>query len=89
MDTSYVLVNICNKKTIELRYFNFKFNIYYNCIIYRYPICFTAYNAHIMFSLMSLYKDLNFLSTQHKLYLGKELYKAEISIKLNQIYIQE
>nr|YP_009393486.1 hypothetical protein [Bostrychia simpliciuscula]ARW62048.1 hypothetical protein [Bostrychia simpliciuscula] len=87
MDTSYILIRIHNKKTIELHYFIC--SLYYNSIIYSYPICFTANSSYVMFILLSLHKSFHFLTTEHKLYLGKELYKAEISIQLNQKYIQE
>nr|YP_009392649.1 hypothetical protein [Bostrychia tenella]ARW61211.1 hypothetical protein [Bostrychia tenella] len=87
MDTSYVLIRVYNQETIEVYYF--KCNTYCNRTLYKYPICFTANNIHCMFILISLHNEFIFLSTQHKLYLGKELYKAEISIQLNQQYIQE
>lgn len=87
MDTAYILIRVCSKKTIELHYF--KCSVYYNDTINRYPICFTSDSIYLMFFLVSLHKEFSFLSTQHKLYLGKELYKAEISIQLNQQYIQQ
>lgn len=88
MDNSYALIRICNKKTIQVYYF--LYSLYYNPTICKYPICFTANNSYLMFMLLSVHKTFcSLTTTNHKLYLGKELYKAEISIQLNQEYVQE
>lgn len=89
MDKSYGLIRIYNKKIIEFYYL--RCTIFYNCNckVYSYPICFTSSSINLMFSILSLHSHFNLLSTQHKLYLGKELCKAEISTKINQYYIQE
>nr|YP_009398420.1 hypothetical protein [Lophocladia kuetzingii]ARW67606.1 hypothetical protein [Lophocladia kuetzingii] len=84
MDNSYVLIRIHDIKIIELYYFHYsKFS--------QYPICFTVAINQLdyMFYLLSLYETFNFVSTKHKLYIGKELFKAIISNSFNQLYIQD
>nr|YP_009398869.1 hypothetical protein [Cliftonaea pectinata]ARW68135.1 hypothetical protein [Cliftonaea pectinata] len=86
MDRNYFIICASSKNLIELHYFKYDITkILRSC---RYPTCFTANSSSIIFYLMSLHSSCNVLSTQHKLYLGKEIFKLEISIKLNQLYIQ-
>nr|YP_009397405.1 hypothetical protein [Dasyclonium flaccidum]ARW66591.1 hypothetical protein [Dasyclonium flaccidum] len=88
MDKEYFLIRLDNKKKIELYYFNNYINNIKLLNSFIYPICFTASNSYLMFNLISLHTSLNILSTQHKLYLGREICKAEIAIEINQQYIQ-
>nr|ARW60167.1 hypothetical protein [Laurencieae sp.] len=87
MDQSYLIFRVDNKKNIELHYF-FCQNIALN---YSYPICFTMYfdNLSYCFYLISLCSCFNIISTSHKLYTGVELFKAYLSIKLSQNYVQQ
>nr|YP_009395138.1 hypothetical protein [Bryothamnion seaforthii]ARW63906.1 hypothetical protein [Bryothamnion seaforthii] len=87
MDNSYSLIRIYKDKVIEFRCYCFCESIKSK---YSYPICFTTRfnNLESIFYTLSLCTFFNLLSTKHKLYVGKELCKAEISIKLNQKYIQ-
>nr|YP_009397815.1 hypothetical protein [Sonderella linearis]ARW67001.1 hypothetical protein [Sonderella linearis] len=87
MDQNYNIICIGQNKFIELYYFNF--NTCYDTEIILYPVCFSAANTYLLFNLISLYNKFNIISTNHKLYLGKELFKAEVAIKINQIYIQD
>nr|YP_009398219.1 hypothetical protein [Thaumatella adunca]ARW67405.1 hypothetical protein [Thaumatella adunca] len=88
MDNNYSLIRILNQEMIELCCFNNNYSC--NCI-YHYPICFTVHFSSVyrMFVLLSIFSGTDLLSTQHKLYLGKEIFKAHLSIKLEQNYIQE
>ena len=45
-------------------------------------------SAHIMYTLMGLHDTFQNLSTNHILYLGQEIYKAELSLNLGQQYTQ-
>nr|YP_009392226.1 hypothetical protein [Osmundaria fimbriata]ARW60788.1 hypothetical protein [Osmundaria fimbriata] len=86
MYNSYVVIRIFEDRVIELHYF--KKNSLLNI---QYPICFVVdvEKINILFDILSVYNDLNVLSTKHKLYLGKEIFRAYISIKLSQQYVQE
>nr|YP_009398647.1 hypothetical protein [Kuetzingia canaliculata]ARW67833.1 hypothetical protein [Kuetzingia canaliculata] len=86
MDTNYGLIRINTQNELEIHFFK-----YFDFSSKQYPICFraNAYNLNYLFYLLSLYKKFNTLSTQHKLYFGKEILKSQITIKLNQKYIQE
>lgn len=87
MDQSYLIIRIDNKKNIELHCFFYK-NIDFK---YNYPTCFTVYfeKFSYLLYLVSLSGLFNILSTSHKIYFGIELFKAYVSIKLEQSYIQE
>nr|YP_009399679.1 hypothetical protein [Digenea simplex]ARW69498.1 hypothetical protein [Digenea simplex] len=88
MNDNYCLIRTYTSKIIEFRYYfinNFMNNEY------RYPICFTIsfINLNQLFYILSLCSVFDNLSTRHKLYIGKELFKASISVNLKQHYIQE
>lgn len=85
MDCSYFLIRVVKNFSIELYYYSSKKNNY----IYNYPICFCANDIHLIIDLLNLHDFINMISSTHLIYLGKELYKAELSIFFNQIYIQE
>ena len=86
MDCNYVIIRAV-KKRVELCFFSPKRFNQYNI----YPICFTEdyNNINSMFNLISLCDFFHSLSSSHKLYIGMELFKATLCIKLLQSYIQE
>nr|YP_009391206.1 hypothetical protein [Dipterocladia arabiensis]ARW59350.1 hypothetical protein [Dipterocladia arabiensis] len=83
MDSYYFLINIVKHRIIRLDYFKICKNIY------NYPICFTSNNSDLMVNLLSLHNAINLLSTDHILYLGKEVCKAELSVFCKQSYVQD
>nr|YP_009391610.1 hypothetical protein [Laurenciella marilzae]ARW59754.1 hypothetical protein [Laurenciella marilzae] len=87
MDCSYLIVRIEDKKNIELHCF------FLNTVRlkYRYPTCMTIHADKLNdgFHLVSLCNRFNILSTSHKLYIGIEIFKACLAIKLDQTYVQE
>ena len=85
MDNSYFLIRVMKNFSIELYYFSSIKKSY----IYNYPICFCANDINLIIDLLSLHDLINLISSTHLIYLGKELYKAQLSIFYNQIYIQE
>nr|YP_009396775.1 hypothetical protein [Ophidocladus simpliciusculus]ARW65961.1 hypothetical protein [Ophidocladus simpliciusculus] len=88
MDNNYGLIRIFRNDVIEFHYFCYENNNYTNK---QYPICFSAgcNDINYLFYILSLSFQFNVLSTQHKLYFGKEILKAKISVILRQYYIQE
>lgn len=54
-----------------------------------YPICLIVHSARIMYVLIDIHDAFDKLSTSHLLYLGQEIYKAELSLALGQQYIQD
>nr|WGH13838.1 hypothetical protein [Lophurella pseudocorticata] len=87
IDNSYVIIRVLNKEKVEIYFFNQSDN---NKNIYTYPVCFVTYFIDInrMFTLLSMFINIQKLCTSHKLYLGKEILKANICINLKQLYIQ-
>nr|YP_009391408.1 hypothetical protein [Platysiphonia delicata]ARW59552.1 hypothetical protein [Platysiphonia delicata] len=85
MDSSYFLIRVTEKNKIEVYYIKSKKDIF----IYNYPICFIGCNIKIIYSIINLYEFSNSLSIVHLLYLGKELFKIEISSFTLQDYVQE
>nr|YP_009393277.1 hypothetical protein [Symphyocladiella dendroidea]ARW61839.1 hypothetical protein [Symphyocladiella dendroidea] len=85
MDNSHVIVRIFNQEKIEVYYFHGISHYTYN-----YPVCFTVFFSSInqMFTLLSIFVNIQHLCTYHKLYIGKEVFKANLSINLQQLYIQ-
>ena len=83
MDNCYCLIRLINQKNITLYYF-----INMNKHKGNYPICLTGYRSEVIHKLISLHNDFNCLSINHCLYLGKELYKAELALIFHQEYIQ-
>lgn len=87
IDNVYCLIKIIQKKFIEL--YIIKSKVIVNNHAYNYPLCFIGINCNLILKLLSLHDNLSLLSFNHALYIGKELYKAEISLIINQIYIQD
>nr|WCH58140.1 hypothetical protein [Cystoclonium purpureum f. stellatum] len=83
MDNSYCLIRLNVNINISLYFF------YVDNNVSQYPICITACQSDILYYLMSLHNSFRNLSINHYLYLGKELYKAELSLILKQKYIQD
>jgi hypothetical protein len=90
MDSFYCLVRIILNKKLSLYCFNYTSSKYVGektknvyC-----PICFSAKSSKNLIRLFSLHYCYHFISINHAFYLGQELYKAELSLILNQIYIQ-
>lgn len=88
INSNYILIHVANNQNVELYYFSYNHRL---STVYNYPICFVVCVRKIdqLFILLSLFNQINCLSTRHKLYLGKEIYKAKISTFANQIYIQD
>ncbi len=86
-DNNYFLIKTLQQNYIELRYFYNNVNTYN---LYNYPVCFIIKYSNLdkISVLLSAFFFTDLCSTEHKIYLGKELYKAKISILLNQLYIQ-
>nr|YP_009510402.1 hypothetical protein [Gracilaria caudata]AXI96075.1 hypothetical protein [Gracilaria caudata] len=56
--------------------------------VYEYPVCFTADNYNSVNQLINQHDYINLFSIVHIQYISKELYKANLCLMLNQIYIQ-
>lgn len=90
MDSFYCLVRIILNKTISLYCIslNCNINVSKKDDILIYPTCFTSKSAYKTLYLVSLHNISSLFSIQHIGYVSIELYKAELTIILNQIYIQ-
>lgn len=88
MDDSYIIIRVYNNEIIAVYYY-YKSNQKY--LMNNYPICFIVNFNRVgyLFMLLSLSSIIDLLSTKHKFYLGKEIFKVDISAKLNQVYIQD
>ncbi len=88
MDNNYFLLRISVYNKLEVYFYNLKLYKYCSLI---YPICFNLsliqYDQVVW--LLSLCKPLDECSTSHKLYLGKEIFKAQLAIHLQHCYIQD
>ena len=59
------------------------------CLFYKqYPVCLICNSAKAMYTLLNLHDAFQNLSMNHMLYLGQEIYKAELSLILGQKYTQ-
>ena len=85
MDSSYFLLRVNKKNRIEVYYIKQRKDFF----VYNYPVCFLGYKVKTIYCLINLYEFSNSLSTVHLLYLGKELFKVEVSCFTLQEYIQE
>nr|YP_010850397.1 hypothetical protein QQP83_pgp135 [Lophurella caespitosa]WGH13246.1 hypothetical protein [Lophurella caespitosa] len=87
LDNSHVKIRILNQEKVEVYCFNQNDN---KENIYTYPVCFVIYFIDInrMFILLSMFVNVQQLCTSHKLYLGKEILRANICVNLEQLYIQ-
>lgn len=90
MDSFYCIVRIILNKKLSLFCFNYSSSVWMGQKIKRmyYPICFSAKSSTTIIKLFSLHSCYKIMSMNHALYLGKELYKAELSLILHQVYIQ-
>nr|YP_009393686.1 hypothetical protein [Caloglossa beccarii]ARW62248.1 hypothetical protein [Caloglossa beccarii] len=84
MDDFYCLIKLVKKK-IEFYFIKNKSN----AGIYNYPICFTGFTVNLLTVLIQSHELINFLSIDHWLYLGQELFKIEVAIFSGQEYIQK
>ena len=81
MDNYYCLIKFILPSSYILYLFDNRF-------IDKYPLCLASYSSNMICDLIDLHDVFIILSVKHTLYLGKELYKAEICSKLGQKYIQ-
>nr|YP_010985820.1 hypothetical protein RMF00_pgp199 [Grateloupia asiatica]WOL36738.1 hypothetical protein [Grateloupia asiatica] len=88
MDNFYCLIRLQKNKVILLFLFESIQSGVENYNKKVYPICFTAVSADLMYILLSKHNLLKKFSINHILYIGQELYKAELSILFNQLYVQ-
>ena len=90
MDSFYCLVRIILNKQLSLYYLHFTSSRNFTNKIKTidYPICFTARSSQNIIKLISLHSCFDLITHNHAFYLGRELYKAELSLFLKQIYIQ-
>nr|YP_010196736.1 hypothetical protein LKZ11_pgp143 [Gracilaria cliftonii]UAD84540.1 hypothetical protein [Gracilaria cliftonii] len=82
MDSHYCLIKVTSHNKIICLL------IKKNPCICEYPICFTASNYNLVNKLINQHHYSNLLSISHIQYISKELYKANLCLLLNQIYIQ-
>nr|YP_008144696.1 hypothetical protein [Grateloupia taiwanensis]AGO19819.1 hypothetical protein [Grateloupia taiwanensis] len=88
MDDFYCLIRLQKNRTISLCLFESIQNNIKNYNKNVYPICFTAVSADSMYILLSKHDLVKKLSMNHVLYIGQELYKAELSVIFDQSYVQ-
>nr|YP_009394723.1 hypothetical protein [Polysiphonia elongata]ARW63285.1 hypothetical protein [Polysiphonia elongata] len=88
MDNSFFIIRVCEQKIIEVYFYSYKNSLQNNK---HYPICFVCqlYDFSQMVNLLSLCNNIINCSSIHKFYLGKEIFKAQISIQLQQYYVQD
>lgn len=88
MDNSFFIVRVFKQTIIEVYLYSYKNSLQPNK---HYPICFVFYSDNFsqMTYLLSLCNNIINCSSIHKFYLGKEIFKAQISIQLNQYYVQD
>nr|YP_009394305.1 hypothetical protein [Leptosiphonia brodiei]ARW62867.1 hypothetical protein [Leptosiphonia brodiei] len=88
MDNNFFIVRVFQQTIIEIYFYN---NNNLLKVDQCYPICFVFYLGDFsqITYLLSLCDEIFHCSTIHKFYLGKEIFKAQISIQLNQCYIQD
>lgn len=85
MDNCYCLIRIVPNRTIVVYYFDINKNISRKIN----PICFTNKSANYLYYLLCSHKYISQqISLNHALYLGQELYKAEIALIFGQVYVQ-
>nr|YP_010196941.1 hypothetical protein LK099_pgp141 [Crassiphycus corneus]UAD84745.1 hypothetical protein [Crassiphycus corneus] len=81
MDSYYYLIKV-------IRHYKIVCLLKKNSGVHEYPICFTAYNYESVNQLINQHDYINLLCILHIQYISKELYKANLCLLLNQIYIQ-
>ena len=87
IDNNYFLIRRLEKDSIELLYF---YDIRYTNNLYKYPLCFIINDIDFnsISILLSAFSYIHMCSTEHKMYLGKEIYKLKLCIMLDQPYFQ-
>ena len=90
MDSFYCLVRIILNKKLSLYCFDYTVPQMMDKNLYKtaFPICFTARSCNKIIKLLSLHSCFNCISINHISYLAIELYKAELSLSLEQTYTQ-
>ncbi len=84
IDDDYCIITVENSFII-CSYFRFSKNNFGKY----YQINFSSTSSDLLFDLINEHHYLSqFISLSHALYLGKEIYKAELSLILLQLYIQ-
>ena len=84
IDHNYCIISL-EKNSIQLSLFIIK-NHNTKCV---FQINFCAISSHEIFYLINQHKNISqHISFSHALYMGKEIYKAELSKIFQQIYIQ-
>lgn len=81
MDDYYCLVKLTVSHYLVVSIFN---NNYAS-----YPICLFANSSHLLYQLIVAHDVHQNISIGHCLYLARELYKAELAMQLDQLYIQK
>jgi Domain of unknown function (DUF4346) len=88
----YFIIQCLNNDKLQLSYsINIRSSIKYEIIGNHFiPIIFIANNAKSICNLIKYHKKIFFsISSDHALYLGRELMKAEFTLIMNQQYIQD
>jgi len=88
VDNNYFILRASVKNQLQIYFYNIKSCNYWNL---NYPICFnmSLNKYHQAIYLLSVCKLVHECSTSHKFYLGKEIFKAQLAIKLKHVYIQD
>lgn len=88
MDDNYFVLRISVNNQLRIYFYNITSYKYLNL---KYPICFnlSLNQDHQATYLLSICRLVHECSTSHKFYLGKEIFKAQLAIKLKHIYIQD
>nr|YP_009293669.1 hypothetical protein Rhodyp_073 [Rhodymenia pseudopalmata]AOM64351.1 hypothetical protein Rhodyp_073 [Rhodymenia pseudopalmata] len=86
MDKYYCVIRIASDQLINL--YLWKYNRSLRCIGNLYPVCFSGHSADSLHQLIQVHYIHRHLSLIHVFYIAQELYKAELSLFFNQIYIQ-
>nr|YP_009396163.1 hypothetical protein [Melanothamnus harveyi]ARW65432.1 hypothetical protein [Melanothamnus harveyi] len=88
MDNNYFVLRISEENSLKIYFYNHNSFKY---LTLNYPICFNLLlnQDDQVIHLLSIYEPVNKCSTLHKLYLGKEIFKAQLAIHFNQYYIQD
>ena len=81
MHNSYCLIRLISSRFLSLFLFK-KINDS------GYPICLFASSSNSIYQLIAIHDVYQGISIDHCLYLGRELYKAELTAELGQLYVQ-
>lgn len=81
MDSYYCLIKLKSSSAIVMY-------LFHNHNLLKYPLCIISDSSNVMHQLINSHDIFMQLSVSHILYLGQELYKAEVSLQFKQHYIQ-